>query len=66
MMKNKFFISTDRKVVINLEEIAAINEDTKNADYIVYLAARAQGYVLISQKIMTELLEAIAVYSQGE
>jgi hypothetical protein len=79
-MRKKFFISSDCKVVISLEEIDAIVEDTKGgrdtvgykehlcskgATYMLYLRERDYP-IYVDSETMIELLEAIAKYEKGE
>lgn len=64
-MRNKFFISSDKKTVFNIDEIAAIKEDTKtdhmtyNKSYNVFLRD-SEWRLTIDSETMIELLGAMA------
>lgn len=79
-MPRTFFISSDRKVVVKLQEIGFIKEDTKTGrdtvgyrehllstggTYLLYLREREHS-IVIDSKTMIELLEAIDEYEKVE
>jgi len=79
-MPRTFFISSDRKVVVKLQEIGFIKEDTKTGrdtvgyrehlrstggTYLLYLREHEHS-IVIDSKTMIELLEAIDEYEKVE
>lgn len=65
-MRNKFFVSTNRKIAINLDEVSIVGKDVTN--YYVYTkSARNNAFWFeIGEDTANELIDALVDYFKEE